>query len=74
MKCDTNDKSKFSFMLGNNDLYSPGAKAKLSICGKAFEFDSWMKTGLDPGTTLTDSATITADDIVKMGIAAITPA
>ena len=73
-QCDTTDKAKFSFMLGDNQLYSPGAKVKLSICGKKFEFADWMKTGLDAGTTLKDSATITADDIVKMGIAAITPA
>jgi hypothetical protein len=47
--------------------------AQLSICGKNFEFADWMATGLDEGTKLSDSAAITADDIVKMGMAAITP-
>jgi hypothetical protein len=32
-----------------------------------------MKTGLDEGTTLQDSNLLTAEAIVKMGMAAITP-
>lgn len=30
-KCDTSDKDAFSFILGENKLYSPGAKSSLSI-------------------------------------------
>ena len=41
--------------------------------GKKMEFDDWMKTGLDTGTTLEDSKTLTAADIVKMGMTTITP-
>ena len=41
--------------------------------GKKLEFADWMKTGLDPGTTLQDSKALTAADIVKMGMGALAP-
>ena len=72
-QCDTTDKSAFTFILGDNKLYSPGAKSKVSMCGKNFEFADWMKTELDVGTTLQDSKALTAQDIVDMGMKAIAP-
>jgi hypothetical protein len=32
----------FTFILGDNKLYSPGAKSALQICGKKFEFADCM--------------------------------
>ena len=41
-------------------------------CGHAMSFEEWAAAGLDAGTTVKDSAALSADQIVQFGVDAIT--
>eukprot|EP01052_Picozoa_sp_SAG31_P023702 SAG31_NODE_1971_length_6758_cov_3.905205_9_plen_104_part_00 len=69
-KCDPTDKAAFSVLLGNNEVWAPSAKVVVS-CGKDMDFAEWSATGLDPGTVVKDSASLTAEQIVQFGLDAI---
>jgi len=51
------------FYIGHNKVFVPGGKPKNRLCGYA--------KAKDVGTTISDSAGLTTDEIVKMGQAVL---
>ena len=70
--CDPTDKAAFSVLLGDNEIWAPGAKVQVS-CGHTMDFAEWSATGLDVGTTVKDSSSLTAAMIVQWGMDAVAP-
>jgi len=69
---DADPDAQFLF-LGNNKVYVPGGGANTAVnyCGKHTNASAWLAEGLDQGTVFADSASLTADGIVALGMAVL---
>lgn len=61
--CSTANKTAFAFTVHDNTVYVPGGQTSVQ-CGGDIAMDKWAATGLDPGTTVHDYASISAQDVV----------
>ena len=68
--CTAGAKEALHTYLGGNKVYSPGGSVKVSYCGE-HDGKSWLAEGLDKGSTVEDSASVTSAMIVKWGLAAL---
>ena len=56
--------------LGGNKVYAPGGDVSVNYCGK-HDGKSWLSQGLDKGSTVHDSSSVTSAMIVQWGVAAL---
>lgn len=65
--CDPKHPPSVHLLLGGNTVYAPGGDVEV-VCGGKIDGAAWLRTGLDPGTTVRDSAPLTSADIIHMGL------
>jgi|EP01043_Picozoa_sp_COSAG02_P016750 hypothetical protein len=56
--------------LGGNKVYAPGGDVSVNYCSK-HDGKSWLALGLDKGSTVLDSSSVTSAMIVQWGVAAL---